>query len=232
MSNQKKVKVSIPFVLILLSLMISFIFVQLKVFGLWENSDGSSDFKVIKSEYWGEIEDIKAAKEMYLSLKNETAPPNFIDKSVRPRGLKYFHSLRAYSGAPPIIPHPVTESKSLIGDSCLACHKNGGFTPKFNAYAPVVPHPEKVSCRQCHNPAANKSLFKKTLWQKAPSKRGFAHLPGSPLIIPHSLQMRENCLSCHSGPAAVAEIRTTHPERVSCMQCHVEELEVKVWERK
>lgn len=46
-------------------------------------------------------------------------------------------------------------------------------------------------------------------------------LEGSPPIIPHQLQLRENCLACHAGPSAPKEIRVTHPERVNCRQCHV-----------
>ncbi|KPJ88793.1 MAG: hypothetical protein AMS18_13120, partial [Gemmatimonas sp. SG8_17] len=45
--------------------------------------------------------------------------------------------------------------------------------------------------------------------------------PISPPTIPHRLLMRENCIACHSGPAAREEIRTAHPERVRCTQCHV-----------
>ena len=46
--------------------------------------------------------------------------------------------------------------------------------------------------------------------------------PGqSPPAIPHDLQLRGNCLACHSGPAAVAQIRVAHPERADCRQCHV-----------
>jgi cytochrome c-type protein NapB len=45
--------------------------------------------------------------------------------------------------------------------------------------------------------------------------------PGAPPVIPHKVFMRENCLSCHSGPGGREEIRTTHPERTRCMQCHV-----------
>jgi cytochrome c-type protein NapB len=33
--------------------------------------------------------------------------------------------------------------------------------------------------------------------------------------------MRENCAACHTGPAAREEIRTSHPERTRCRQCHV-----------
>jgi hypothetical protein len=45
-------------------------------------------------------------------------------------------------------------------------------------------------------------------------------MPGSPPPIPHALQMRENCRACHAGPGAVSGLRTTHPERVTCRQCH------------
>ena len=33
--------------------------------------------------------------------------------------------------------------------------------------------------------------------------------------------MRENCAACHDGPGAREEIRTSHPERTRCRQCHV-----------
>jgi cytochrome c-type protein NapB len=48
-----------------------------------------------------------------------------------------------------------------------------------------------------------------------------AHMPGAPPPIPHSPDMRGNCVACHAGPGAVAEIRTPHPERANCRQCHV-----------
>lgn len=220
--NKNNNKASLGLVFTLMLLMATFVFVQVKVFDLFDNK--SDSFRASKvEEKWGEIEDIKAAKGMYQILKEDKVyHPTFIDKSVEVRTLKGFREIRAYPGAPPMIPHLITKSKSLTGDSCLGCHKNGGFTPKFNAYAPVVPHPEKRNCRQCHNPVNEKDLFKDTKWKNNIAKRGHSHLPGSPLTIPHSLQMRENCLSCHSGPASIKEIRTTHPERVQCMQCHVE----------
>ncbi len=229
MKGKKVEKVSITLILILIALMISFVFVQIKVFSLGKEK---KYFKVSNSTDWGKIEDIKAAKEMYLILKGNKNFINFIDNSAKKRTLKYFYSLRAYNGAPPVIPHPVEKHKSLTGDSCLGCHREGGFVPKYNAYAPIVPHPDKVSCRQCHNPINEKKIFKKIVWRKNIAKRGIAHLPNSPLTIPHSIQMRENCLACHSGPAAVSEIRTTHPERINCMQCHVEQKVSEIWVRK
>lgn len=232
MKEDNPKKISLVLVLMLILLMISFVFVQIRVFDFFETKVDTSKAIEKDSRDWGVIEDIKAAKGMYRPLKEKTNPPHFIDHQVKKRTLKSFYSLRAYSGAPPMIPHELLGEHSLTGDSCLGCHRNGGYTPKFKAYAPVVPHPEKLNCRQCHNPMNDKNLFKKTTWVKNPGERGFAHLPGSPLVIPHSVQMRENCLSCHSGPAAVVEIRTTHPERINCMQCHVEKKASKIWRQK
>ncbi len=47
--------------------------------------------------------------------------------------------------------------------------------------------------------------------------------PGAPPTIPHTLQLWENCLTCHAGSASRVEIRTSHPERPRCRQCHVPE---------
>jgi cytochrome c-type protein NapB len=93
--------------------------------------------------------------------------------------------------------------------------------PRFEAYAPVTPHPEMTSCRQCHVPQAGQAAFQPSGWQTpAPPPLKGAAMPGSPPPIPHALQMRENCRACHAGPGAVDALRTTHPERVSCRQCH------------
>ena len=101
--------------------------------------------------------------------------------------------------------------------------KNGGFVEKFNAYAPVSPHPDMVNCRQCHVPQQVQTLLKGTNFYKqdAPKVGVNNALVGSPPIIPHQIQMRENCLACHAGPSAPKEIRVTHPERINCRQCHV-----------
>ena len=138
----------------------------------------------------------------------------------RRRTLAVFYARRAYPGAPPIIPHPV-EDRQTSARACLACHGGGGWVPRFDAYAPVTPHPEQTSCRQCHVPEATRGAFQPSGWQAMapPALRGAA-MPGSPPPIPHGLQMRETCLPCHAGPGAVDELRTSHPERASCRQCH------------
>ncbi|NVK51888.1 MAG: cytochrome C [Flavobacteriaceae bacterium] len=144
-----------------------------------------------------------------------------IDKNHQ-RKLATYYKNRAYHGAPPSIPHPVKAERSMGGKTCLQCHENGGFTEKFKAYAPVTPHPEMVNCRQCHVPQQTNTLFKGTNFPrlKAPKVGINNALKGSPPVIPHQIQMRENCLSCHAGPSAPKEIRVTHPERINCRQCH------------
>lgn len=138
------------------------------------------------------------------------------------RKLEEYYKNRAYHGAPPTIPHPVEDERNMGGISCLQCHENGGYVDKFKAYTPVVPHPEKVNCRQCHVPVKTNELFVKTNWKhKIDIPIHNQALPGSPPVIPHQLQLHENCLSCHAGPSAPKEIRVSHPERINCRQCHV-----------
>ena len=139
------------------------------------------------------------------------------------RSLKDYYKNRAFHGAPPSIPHSVEDDRNMGENSCLKCHQNGGFVTKFQAYAPVVPHPDMINCRQCHVPEHTKTLFKGTNFPKihAPEVGVNNALKGSPPVIPHQIQMHENCLSCHAGPSAPKEIRVTHPERINCRQCHV-----------
>lgn len=168
-------------------------------------------------------------------------------RTAHPRNLRTFHFLRAYPGAPPRIPHGLSADEYRTG-SCGACHARGGYSRRFAAYAPVTPHPERRMCLQCHvgedrvmgfaSPQANPSdrchlchgpaggppraeasyTWPTTVWPALPALTQ----DEAPPPIPHKLQFRENCLACHSGPAAVAEIRTTHPDRADCRQCHVQ----------
>lgn len=137
--------------------------------------------------------------------------------------MEYYHN-RAYDGAPPTIPHVLLDGDGHIGArSCLQCHKNGGYVEQFKAYAPVTPHPDYLNCRQCHVPSKTKRLFTESDFKKKiPPQTGQSALKGSPPIIPHSLQLRNNCLACHAGPSAPKEIRVSHPERINCRQCHAQ----------
>jgi cytochrome c-type protein NapB len=52
-------------------------------------------------------------------------------------------------------------------------------------------------------------------------RAGSRATPGAPPTLPHRVLMRENCNACHDGPGAREEIRTSHPERWRCQQCHI-----------
>lgn len=168
------------------------------------------------------------------------------DSSGHVRSLDMYRLRRPYPGAPPRIPHGLTVEE-FRASICNICHLRGGWVARFNTYAPVTPHPEFSSCMQCHvaqsglvgkplpttgdsdacqqchtDPDALPEIFVELDWQTVPwPDMGVQTLPESPQRIPHDFQTRSNCLACHSGPGAVVDLRTDHPERVNCRQCHV-----------
>lgn len=137
---------------------------------------------------------------------------------------------RAYDGAPPVVPHPIDQHSA---ESCLQCH--GQALRIGDVVAPAISHPEYTSCTQCH--VSTKGLGSQ--WNTADfdlhtgnrfggyhqALQGKKAYPDSPPTIPHNVHMRQNCMSCH-GPLGTSPIRTSHPERQSCNQCHVPGLEV------
>lgn len=130
---------------------------------------------------------------------------------------------RAYDGAPPVIPH------KPFGMACQNCHNERGVDVPNVGFAPPSPH-EHTSragamqrCTQCHVFKQTETLLVASSFEglqqdlrQGPQLHAFA-----PPRIPHLVLMRENCMACHTGPAAREEIRCTHPERTRCMQCHV-----------
>lgn len=163
---------------------------------------------------------------------------------AHPRTLATFRALRAYPGAPPRVPHGLT-AEELRAPRCNTCHERGGWVARFAAYAPVTPHPELFACpqchavdamlaglplpaggpnavcRQCHRPGSTVQLRVANGWQGEPWPELAVRVDGLPPVVPHELELRGDCHACHTGPSAVAEIRTTHPERTDCRQCHV-----------
>lgn len=149
-------------------------------------------------------------------------------RGAKVRNLASYRALRAYPGAPPAIPHDV-DPAWLRTQTCNTCHARGGWVPEQRAYAPLSPHPQYRNCMQCHVDGADGPLlvandFTAADWpaldQQALAWEEDGTRTTSPPPIPHALQLRGNCLACHAGPAAVAEVRTTHPERANCRQCH------------
>ncbi|MBI5514054.1 MAG: hypothetical protein HY909_09825 [Deltaproteobacteria bacterium] len=131
-------------------------------------------------------------------------------------------SRRAYDGAPPTIPHAVD---SLSLPVCLTCHAEG---MRLRGHvAPAMPHDTRASCTQCHvvdrgpvpgeEPSGGPPLD--NTFAGAPSVgRGERAWPGAPPTIPHATLQRGRCESCHG--ALSAGLRTSHPWRQSCTQCH------------
>lgn len=141
---------------------------------------------------------------------------------------------RAFDGAPPAIPHRIEQQTA---QSCLVCHGEGMMVA--GKIATKVSHPSWTNCTQCHveqasslptNVALAKSQVEASPEQPWPPGNAFEGvqragpgirlMPGLPPTIPHTLRMREDCMSCH-GLIARPGIRTTHPWLQNCRQCHV-----------
>ena len=173
-------------------------------------------------------------------------PDSKLRRPAHPRTLATYRNLRAYPGSPPRIPHGLTPEEYLRG-GCKTCHEKGGYSQRFGAYVPITPHPDMGACLQCH--VGDSRLLPTDLPSSDPSARcRQCHSSGGmlwrdsaltwkpmpwpqvsrpsandpPPPIPHTLEMRGNCLACHSAPSGVVEWRTTHSERANCRQCHVE----------
>lgn len=163
----------------------------------------------------------------------QPGPPAEPDAAVRPvdeaalAGLRAARAARrAYDGAPPTVPHAIHQTSSA---ACLACH-GPGLAIK-DRVASRLSHARFTECTQCHVPAAGPAplraaeelltaLAANDFAGLAASGPGTRAWPQAPPTIPHATFMRGNCLSCH-GPQGAHALRTPHPERVACTQCHV-----------
>jgi cytochrome c-type protein NapB len=191
---------------------------------------------------------IRAEAEVFRTSPASLAidPSSERERGAHPRTMKTYRGLRAYPGAPPRIPHGLNPEEALHG-GCTTCHERGGYSYRFDAYVPITPHPDmgmclqchvgdaklmaialpnldpSARCRQCHSSGGDRwkdsgTTFRPIAWKEL--ARVSAGDPPPP--IPHTLEMRTNCLSCHAPPSAVAEIRTKHAYRSNCRQCHLE----------
>jgi len=152
----------------------------------------------------------------------DETPTIFMSAESGDRNLAGYYNLRQYPGSPPRIPHPVNLTFTGDETDCLSCHAKGGYSQEFGKFVPVTPHPESTLCYQCHAQVTTEELFVGTDWKSIdPPRLGRSFLSSSPPPVPHSLQLRENCIACHTGPGAVAEIRVGHASRGNCRQCHV-----------
>ncbi len=126
---------------------------------------------------------------------------------------------RAYDGAPPVIPHAVG---ALSRDVCANCHLFGdAVAPDGTDTAPRTPHPELENCQQCHVEKVTDDVYTKNSFGGHVWETGARAHPEAPWLIPHPLTLHENCVGCHFGENVPLAVRTSHPERTNCVQCHV-----------
>ena len=138
---------------------------------------------------------------------------------------------RAFDGAPPVIPH------AAFGP-CVSCHSDSGMAVEGVGFSPPSPHARTKGmsavsrCQQCHVFQTTRAVFADNGFDglRQDLRRGRRLNALAPPVIPHQILMRENCQACHSGPTAREEIRTSHPERARCRQCHVEQRTTEVFE--
>ncbi|WP_228855143.1 hypothetical protein [Desulfomarina profundi] len=153
---------------------------------------------------------------------HDQTPQPYMSADSGDRNLATYYDRRQYPGSPPPIPHPVDLTFSGNETDCLSCHGEGGYSQEFGKFIPVTPHPENSLCYQCHAQVNTTEKFVETNWKSiVPPRLGRSFLSSSPPPIPHALQLRENCIACHTGPGAVVEIRVDHSARGNCRQCHV-----------
>lgn len=139
----------------------------------------------------------------------------------RARALAARADRRAYDGAPPTIPHAVLQ---MGAPACLACHEHGARLG--GKVAPRPSHQRQEACTQCHVVSVDPRPGQPPLSPPANDfvglsspARGERAWPGAPPTIPHSTWMRSVCTSCHGVDGALG-LRSTHPWRQSCTQCH------------
>ena len=135
-------------------------------------------------------------------------------------------SLRAYDGAPPVIPHAIDPLKS---SACTSCHGEDSNLVIGGKRPAEISHPWITNCTSCHVPAdglrqftapvETRLLVENSFIGKTSAGHGPRAYGSAPPTMPHAVWMRQNCMACH-GPGREQAIRTSHPERQNCLQCH------------
>jgi cytochrome c-type protein NapB len=135
-------------------------------------------------------------------------------------------SLRAYDGAPPVIPHGID---TLSSASCLSCHSQDGNLVIAGKRPAEISHPWVTNCTSCHVPADGLRQITEPVTDRLNVENAFVGKRSAgagpraygtaPPTTPHPVWMRQNCMACH-GPGREQAIRTSHPERQNCLQCH------------
>jgi len=153
--------------------------------------------------------------------EDRATPPAVADKfAARERSIEQRASLRAFEGAPPVIPHAIAD---LHVQTCRECHAQG--LRAGNKVARMVSHTYLPNCTQCHVEAGVTARGgergpENTFAGLRPSGHGGTRAwAGAPPVMPHATFMRTNCVSCH-GEHGYAGWRPDHLSRTNCVQCH------------
>jgi cytochrome c-type protein NapB len=152
------------------------------------------------------------------------------DPTLRLEALAKRAAARAFEGAPPLVPHSIDQINPA---ACKLCHQNG--LQVGGVVAPKMSHNLLNNCTQCHVESQNTALLSQNppltsnafvgLEAPGPGKRAW---PGAPPTIPHATWMRQQCASCH-GVFNETGLRSSHPWRTNCMQCHAPSANLDEW---
>jgi cytochrome c-type protein NapB len=149
---------------------------------------------------------------------NPAAVPDKL--AARVRTMEQRASLRAYEGAPPVIPHAIAH---LNVQTCRACHAQG--LRAGDKVARMASHTYMPNCTQCHVEAAAPMLgndggpANSFVGLRSSGYGGTRAWAGAPPVMPHTTFMRTNCVSCH-GEHGYDGWRPDHLSRTNCVQCH------------
>ena len=163
-----------------------------------------------------------------LIAESRANPVPVADKfAARVRSMDQRAALRAFEGAPPVIPHPVAD---INVQTCRACHVQGLKTGDKTAR--MTSHTYLINCTQCHVESNSPFLGKDPgpqnsfVGRRATGYGGTRAWTGAPPTMPHSLFMRTNCVSCH-GEFGYDGWRPDHLSRTNCTQCHAPSAELE-----
>jgi cytochrome c-type protein NapB len=140
--------------------------------------------------------------------------------AARASSIEQRAALRAYEGAPPVIPHATAD---LNIQTCRACHAQG--LKAGDKVAKMVSHTYMANCTQCHVEAAGTFLgtdpgpANSFVGLRSSGYGGTRAWAGAPPVMPHAVFMRTNCVSCH-GEHGYNGWRPDHLSRTNCVQCH------------
>lgn len=170
------------------------------------------------AKYQTSLTDLKRSYDPFEEITITPAQKNF--------SLALREQNRAFNGAPPTIPHAIDQ---MSAESCMACHGEGYKSESLRISK--MSHEYLANCTQCHVESSPThmaaSLFRENSFVGLPAPTGGSRAyPGAPPMIPHSTWMRVDCTSCH-GFAGEQGLRTTHPWRKNCQQCHAPSSELE-----